>query len=392
MSTRAFDLRKGPDPDGPEPGANAQSGKPNGFKQAMLCFFLSIALAGVTVLLGIAFMTPKTGAVHNLKFSGRIEVPESRLGALIAGRVENVLVQEGEAVHKGQLLVKMDDSTVVQALKDLDERVGSAQSLVNKDTATVEDLKKKLSQLGQMPARASAIQKEKHSTTLKKMAGADAGKEQTETAKADPQKTSAGSSPQSTVSQSDGQKPDALSQIDSMKREAASSQVNALSIMLSQKSTELSLAMSELQQAKATRKQLALKKGDYSIYSPIDGVCTTRTVEPGEVAAAGQVLLVVSDPNRTYMRGFLPENQIADVKLGQRAIVYLDGSQGKKVLFAKVSEIDSKASFTPENVYFPDDRVKQVFGVKLTIRNPDGIPKAGMPCDADIIPGELAER
>jgi HlyD family secretion protein len=115
-------------------------------------------------------------------------------------------------------------------------------------------------------------------------------------------------------------------------------------------------------------------------------------VEPGEVAAAGQVLLVVSDPNRTYMRGFLPENQIADVKLGQRAIVYLDGSQGKKVLFAKVSEIDSKASFTPENVYFPDDRVKQVFGVKLTIRNPDGIPKAGMPCDADIIPGELAER
>ena len=47
--------------------------------------------------------------------------------------------------------------------------------------------------------------------------------------------------------------------------------------------------------------------------------------------------------------------------------------------------IDPEASFTPENTYFRDDRVKQVVGVKLQIINPQGFAKPGMPADGEVL-------
>jgi len=50
-----------------------------------------------------------------------------------------------------------------------------------------------------------------------------------------------------------------------------------------------------------------------------------------------------------------------------------------------VIRIDPKASFTPENTYFRDDRVKQVIGVKLQLRGEVGYGKPGMPADGEIL-------
>ncbi len=50
-----------------------------------------------------------------------------------------------------------------------------------------------------------------------------------------------------------------------------------------------------------------------------------------------------------------------------------------------VSRIDPQASFTPENTYFRDDRVKQVVGVKIQLTNPQGFAKPGMPADGEVL-------
>ena len=118
--------------------------------------------------------------------------------------------------------------------------------------------------------------------------------------------------------------------------------------------------------------------------SPIDGVVLTRSVEPGEVVATGRTLLTVIDPNTVYLRGFIPGGQIGNVRVGQRANVFLDSAPDRP-LSARVTAIDTQASFTPENIYFREDRVRQVFGVKLSIDNPQGFAKPGMPADGEII-------
>jgi HlyD family secretion protein len=51
---------------------------------------------------------------------------------------------------------------------------------------------------------------------------------------------------------------------------------------------------------------------------------------------------------------------------------------------SSLTAIDSKASFTPENVYFQSDGVQQVFGVKLNLEQPVRLAKPGMPADGEI--------
>ena len=85
-----------------------------------------------------------------------------------------------------------------------------------------------------------------------------------------------------------------------------------------------------------------------------------------------------------YLRAFVPEGQIGRVRVGQPARVYLDSAPTTPI-DAFVSRVDPQATFTPENTYFRDDRVKQVVGVKLEIREGVGYAKPGMPADGEIL-------
>src|SRR5205085_7972368 len=105
--------------------------------------------------------------------------------------------------------------------------------------------------------------------------------------------------------------------------------------------------------------------------------------EPGEVVQAGTAIVTLLDLTKVYLRGFVPEGQIGRAKVGQRARVYLDSNPNQPV-DASVSRIDPQATFTPENTYFRDDRVKQVVGVKLQLHGAFASAKPGLPADGEI--------
>jgi HlyD family secretion protein len=110
----------------------------------------------------------------------------------------------------------------------------------------------------------------------------------------------------------------------------------------------------------------------------------TRTAEPGEVVMAGTPVITLIDLTRVYLRAFVPEGDIGRVRVGQPARVYLDSAPATPVE-AVVSRIDPEATFTPENTYFREERVKQVVGVKLQLRGAVGFAKPGMPADGEIL-------
>ncbi len=136
-------------------------------------------------------------------------------------------------------------------------------------------------------------------------------------------------------------------------------------------------ARGELVEAKAN-------SGDLTVTAPFDGTVVTRTAEPGEVLTAGTPIITLLDLRKVYLRGYIPEGQIGRVKVGQPARVYLD-SNPKQPLDAYVLRIDPQATFTPENTYFRDDRVKQVVGVKLGLKAGFGYAKPGMPADGEVL-------
>ena len=123
---------------------------------------------------------------------------------------------------------------------------------------------------------------------------------------------------------------------------------------------------------------------DLIVRAPFAGTIVTRTAEPGEIAMAGSPIVTLVDLTAVYLRGYVPEGRIGAVKAGQPGRVYLDSDPTKPV-DAVVSRIDPQATFTPENTYFRDDRVKQVVGVKLQLKGAIGFAKPGMPADGEIL-------
>lgn len=174
-------------------------------------------------------------------------------------------------------------------------------------------------------------------------------------------------------------------QTTSINPEIRNAQVNALRRQLNVAKAQLAAAEAEVKNAQAAQQQIQAQLSYLNVVSPISGVVITRSVEPGEVVATGKSLLTVLNPDSVYLRGFISEGKIGEIRVGQNAKVFLD-SAPKQALNARVAAIDTQASFTPENIYFKDDRVKQVFGVKLALDNPQGFAKPGMPADAEIIP------
>ncbi|MGK7933684.1 MAG: HlyD family secretion protein [Microcystaceae cyanobacterium] len=162
-------------------------------------------------------------------------------------------------------------------------------------------------------------------------------------------------------------------------------QLSRLKTQLAQAHLQLIAVQAEVTNAQMFQQEIQSRIKDLNIISPIDGLVINRLVEPGEVVSVGTSLLTVINPNNIYLRGYIPEKEIGKIKIGQKAQIFLD-SAPETPLSATVTTIDPQASFTPENVYFPEDRVKQVFGLKITLDQPQGFAKPGLPADAKILP------
>jgi len=163
-----------------------------------------------------------------------------------------------------------------------------------------------------------------------------------------------------------------------------SSQASAVQKQIAQAQSDVNGAQADAERARAQLQEAQANRNDLNIVAPFDGTIATRTAEPGEVVNPGTPIVTMLDLGKLYLRGFVPEGDIGRVKLGQTARVYLD-SNPRQPIEAVVSRIDPEASFTPENTYFRNDRVKQVVGIKLLINIPTGAAKPGMPADGEVL-------
>jgi HlyD family secretion protein len=163
-----------------------------------------------------------------------------------------------------------------------------------------------------------------------------------------------------------------------------SSQVAAVQAQILQAQADIAAAQAEAARARAQLEEARANRKDLRVIAPFNGTVATRTAEPGEVVMAGTPVITLVNLAEVYLRAFVPEGQIGRVRLGQPARVYLDSAPTKPIE-AAVSRVDPQASFTPENTYFRDDRVKQVVGVKLQLRGAVGFAKPGMPADGEIL-------
>jgi HlyD family secretion protein len=105
-----------------------------------------------------------------------------------------------------------------------------------------------------------------------------------------------------------------------------------------------------------------------------------KDVEEKEFVQPGTPVLTVADLGEVWVKTYVPETELGRVRLGQHAEVLSDTFPGK-VYRGKVTFISPEAEFTPKNVQTKEERVKLVYRIKVTLKNPNQELKAGMPVD-----------
>ncbi len=146
-------------------------------------------------------------------------------------------------------------------------------------------------------------------------------------------------------------------------------------------SQQYQAAQSEAEVAKSALELVKIQLGDTSIKSPITGTVMVKALEPGELAAIGTPVYTLANLDKVNLVVYLPEDQVGLVKLGQEVAVNVD-SYPNVNFSGKVTHISDNAEFTPKSIQTKEERVTQVFGVKIEIPNLDGKLKPGMPADA----------
>jgi len=101
------------------------------------------------------------------------------------------------------------------------------------------------------------------------------------------------------------------------------------------------------------------------------------SIRPGNLVPAGQIVLSLQETSQLWVKVYVPETDLAHVRVGQGADVRIDG-MGGRVFNGYVGQIASQAEFLPRNVETKEDREHQVFGVKIYVSNPQSILKSGM--------------
>jgi HlyD family secretion protein len=357
------------------------------------------------------FLRQPAAAREIIEVSGRIESDDAAVAAKTSGRIREIAVREGDAVKAGQVIAVLDD-------EQLNARVSQARSNVEQAEANVQAARQQIavlraqweqSRLGVSQARADAegrvSQAEAHVAAAEaSLARAEADSRQ---ARADAERFTT-LAEQGDVSAREGEQARTAAQAHKAVAEAARKQVEAargallavrasldnpairaaeaasIQQQIQQAQSNLQSAEAETARSRAQLQEAEADRNDLQIVAPFDGVVSTRSAEPGEVVAKGAAIVTILNPGQVYLRAFIPEGEIGRVRTGQPARVYLD-SNPTQPLEATVARIDPQASFTPENTYFRDDRVKQVVGVKLQLRNPQGFAKPGMPADGAVL-------
>lgn len=289
--------------------------------------------------------------------SGHVEATEVVISTKVAGRLEQLDVDEGSVIEAGQEIAQIDTVDTLLALESAkaEQALAEAELRLRLAGTRKEDILEAKAQLVRAEADLSGASRD-----LQRMEGLLA--------------TGSGT----TKSRDDAR---TRHDVAAASVEVARERVRRMEAGFRDEEKDAARARTQAAEAGVARLQQQIE--DAVIRSPVDGVVTQKLSEQGELMAPGAGIVVVTDLAHAWLNAYIPEPDLGRIRLGQDADVLTDDGQTRK---GRVSFIASRAEFTPKNVQTRDERVKLVFRIKIAVDNEDGLFKPGMPAEARLQP------
>jgi HlyD family secretion protein len=356
---------------------------------------LIIVVVVAAIVAGIAYSSGWLGRDSSLQGSGTVEARDIRVGSKVGGRIDKVLVREGDTVQAGQVLITFDD-------KEL-------QAALDQSRAAAEKARRGYRPEEIAEARA-ALEEAKAEYEMRRNGYR---REDIAAAQADLDRTKA----DEVRARLDFERYEALAKKDLVSKQQRDTAEAAWRIALAQQQNaqhkldqlhhgyrpeEIASAEARYQQAQATfekfqrgnrREDVDLAKASYSydearyrereVVAPSAATVEVLDVRPGDLIPPNTPVATLLERDQIYVRIYIPETEIGHVRLGQKAEVRVD-SFAETVFEGTVEQINQQAEFLPRNVQTREERVHQVFGVKIRIDDPSNRVLAGMAADVKL--------
>jgi len=304
-------------------------------------FFL---LANALSLIALATSCKPNG--DNSSFSGTIEVDEVRIAPRYGGRVIELRAQEGDSLSARQVVA------VLEAPELLARRDMIAAQLAEFEA-------------GPRPEEIAAAKAEWEA----QVAQLDLAR--LEARRADELFA------EKAISTTERDR--ALTQLDTLEKAAASAKSRYNLLVIGTRPERIAAARAQLAEVDALIAEL-------TVTAPTNCVLETQSVKIGDVVAPNREVATLLLVDHLWVRVFVPEPMLGHVRLNGSATVHVDAFP-ERDFHGTIEQIARAAEFTPRNVQTTEERVKQVFGVKVRLDNSSGDLRAGMAADVTFTNG-----
>ena len=292
-------------------------------------------------------------------FYGDVDIREVQPTFNASGHIASMLVQEGAAVRRGELLATLDATRYAAAL---------AQA-----KATMQNLKAQLDKLlaGSRPeeiAQAKAamdalrITYQNDEVTYRRFATLAA--------------TSA-----ATLQQRDN----ARAAFESVRQQYEAAKQAYILAVKGPRKEDIDAARAAYEAAAAAVALARREYHDTRLHAPADGVVEDRILEPGDMASPATPVFTVALTSPLWVRAYVPESELGRVRYGMAATVTTDSYPGT-VYHGWVGYVSPTAEFTPKTVETPALRTALVYQMRIYVCDPRGQLRLGMPASVHIDP------
>ena len=290
--------------------------------------------------------------------NGRLEAKLSDASAKEPLRVKEVLVDEGDLVKPGQVLVRLDTVTIEAEMAKNEAAVATAREEFTAAKGAIATANADIAAAKADVAAANAAIEQQQGEI--KLAQTEADRQRrmlaenaTSQALFDTRQTALATA-KSTLTSIQAQADAAQARAGAAQSRAATAQSQA------------DAAQRQIEVAQAQVEVTKTRIKDATLISPVTGRVLYRLVEPGEVLGPGGKALTLVDLNDVYMEIYLPSNYAAALKTGAPARITVDYEPDKSAA-AYVTFVSPEAQFTPKQVETKTEREKLMFRVKLQI-------------------------
>lgn len=320
-----------------------------------------VVLGGLGAFIFWRFEQTPAEASNELTLQGNVDVRQVNLSFKVSGRIEKLLVDEGDTVKAGQPVARLD----VKYFQD-DLRLAQAQR--EQATANYERVKN-----GSRPEeieQAQAAERERAATR--------------ERAEEDFRRAEA---TVRTGALSRQEYDQARAALDEAAARLRSATAYRQLIEAGSRIEDVHAAKAQLEAAVVQATVAERRLADSTLYAPNDGVILTRAREEGAIVNAGETVFTLTLSAPIWVRSYLDEPDLGRVRPGMSVEVVTDAAS-EKTYTGKIGYIAPTAEFTPKNVETQALRTALVYRVRIVVDDPDGGLRQGMPATTIVdLPG-----